>query len=175
MKLKFLNPNKTFDVIENKKKALKLKEKGNDAFKRKKYEVAEKFYSEALRFNQASRPLWTNRAICRNTMKKHEDALADCLSALSIDSKCPKSGFQIDTSAIDFEHQFEIFFESILQKGNAHLALDQFDEAKECFETLRSLGENSVADQYLKKLNDAQERDLYSFLVTIYEITRITL
>ena len=87
------NPNKMFNVIENKEKALKLKEKGNDAFKRKKYEVAEKLYSEALELNLDSRPVWTNRAICRNTMKKHDDALADSLSALSIDPKNTKKGF----------------------------------------------------------------------------------
>ena len=85
-------------MIENKKKALKLKEKGNDAFKRKKYEIAEKFYSGALQMNLDSRPLWTNRAICRNTMKKHEDALADCISALSINPKCTKAGVQIDAN-----------------------------------------------------------------------------
>ena len=85
-----INPNKTLNVIENKKKALKLKEKGNDAFKRKKYEVAEKFYSEALQLNLDSRPVWTNRAICRNTMKRHEDALTDCISALSIDPRNTK-------------------------------------------------------------------------------------
>ena len=90
-----LNPVKESEILANKTEALKLKEKGNDAFKRKKYEVAEKFYSEALQLNPDSRPIWTNRAICRNTMKKHEDALTDCLSALAIDSKCKKAGFQI--------------------------------------------------------------------------------
>ena len=49
------------------------------------------------------------------------------------------------------------------QKGNAHLGLGQFEEARECYESLRSLGEISVADQYLKKLNEAQERYRYSF------------
>ena len=88
-----LNPVKESEILANKTEALKLKEKGNDAFKRKKYEVAEKFYSEALQLNPDSRPIWTNRAICRNTMKKHEDALTDCMSALSIDSKCKKVGF----------------------------------------------------------------------------------
>jgi len=77
---------------------LKLKQKGNDAFQKKSYEVAEKFYSDALQLNPDSRPFWTNRAICRNTMKKHDDALADCMSALSIDSKCTKVGFQIDVN-----------------------------------------------------------------------------
>ena len=90
------NPSKTSDVIENKKKAIELKEKGNHAFKKKQYEVAEKFYSEALELNPDSRPLWTNRASCRNTMKKHEDALTDCISALSMDSKNTKKGIQTD-------------------------------------------------------------------------------
>jgi len=77
-----------------------LKEKGNDAFKRKKYELAEKFYSEALQLNSDSRPIWTNRAICRNTMKRYEDALADCLSALSIDPTNAKKGLLIDELAL---------------------------------------------------------------------------
>ena len=83
-------------MIEDKKRALKLKEKGNDAFKKKKYKVAEKFYTEALQLNLDSRPVWTNRATCRNTMEKHDDALADCLSALSLDPKNTKKGILID-------------------------------------------------------------------------------
>ena len=93
---KLKTENETFDVIENKKKALKLKELGNDVFKLKRYEVAEKFYTKALKLNLDSRPVWTNRAVCRNTMKKHGDALADCLSALSIDPKNAKEGIRID-------------------------------------------------------------------------------
>ena len=78
-------------------KALKLKEKGNYAFKRKEYEVAEKFYSKGLRLDGEpvfSRSLWTNRAICRNNLGKHGDALGDCLVALFIDPNCTKVGFQ---------------------------------------------------------------------------------
>ena len=95
-----IKPIKGSQILENKKKAVKIKEKGNDAFKRKKYDVAEKFYSEAIQLNPESRPIWTNRAICRNTMKKHEDALADCMSALAIDSKCKKTGFSIVASEL---------------------------------------------------------------------------
>ena len=83
-------------MIANKKKALKLKEMGDDVFKLKRYDVAERFYCEALKLNLDNGPVWTNRAICRNAMKKHEDALADCLSALSIDPKNTKKGIRID-------------------------------------------------------------------------------
>ena len=87
------------DLLEGNKIALALKEKGNDAFKRKEYEVAEKFYSEGIEISSEKssldmRPLWTNRAICRNILKKHEDALGDCFLALWIDPKCTKAGFQ---------------------------------------------------------------------------------
>ena len=45
------------------------------------------------------------------------------------------------------------------QKGNAFLGLGQFDAAKESYESLRTLGDNTAADNYLKKLCDAQARD----------------
>ena len=60
------------------------------------------------------------------------------------------------------EHYFESLVKST-QKGKAHLGLGQFDEAKECYESLRPLGENSIADHYLKKLHEAQERYRNSF------------
>ena len=70
-------------------------------------------------------------------MKKHEEAISDCDSALSINPKCTMS---------------------IEQKGKALMWLGRFDEAKTCFESLRSLGESALADTCLKKLNDIQER-----------------
>ena len=84
-----------------------------------------------------SRPLWTNRAICRNAMKKHEEAISDCESPRSITPKCIKS---------------------ISQKGNALSALGLFDDARVCYESLRQLGEGRLAESYLKKLHNAQER-----------------
>ena len=82
-------------MIANKKKAIKLKEMGDNVLKLKRYDVAERFYSEALKLNLDSGPVWTNRAICRNIMGKHEDALADCLASLSFDSKSTKKGIRM--------------------------------------------------------------------------------
>ena len=124
-------------VIKKKMKAKELKETGNKAFSKKNYEEAEKYYSEAIKLNMGSRPLWTNRAICRNAMKKHEDAISDCDSALSINPKCTKT---------------------IYHKGNALLELGRFDEARECCQLLRSLNEKTSADNLLKKVDDIQER-----------------
>ena len=114
-----------------------LKEKGNVAFQWQKYEQAEKCYSEAIQLNMGSRPLWTNRAKCRNTMKKYEEAISDCDSALLINPKCS---------------------ETIEQKGNAFLGLGLYDDARSCFESLRPLGESALADTCLKKLHNIQGR-----------------
>ena len=38
------------------------------------------------------------------------------------------------------------------------MGLGQFDEAKECYESLRELEETSSADFHLKKLAKAQEK-----------------
>ena len=122
------------EVMEKKKKTRELKEMGNEAIHKRKYLDAEKFYSQAIELNPGSRPLWTNRAECRITMKKYEEAISDCNTALSIDPKCTRS---------------------IIQKGNALLALSRFVEAKECYELLPSFGKDSSS--YLKKLYDAQD------------------
>ena len=100
--------------------------------------IFKKCYSEAIKLNGGYRPYWTNRASCRNVMKKYQEAISDCDSALSIDPKCTKT---------------------ITQKANALLGLEHFDEAKECSELLRSLGENASADNLLKKVHDVQETD----------------
>ena len=126
------------EVIEKKNKARDLKEKGNVAFMKKKFEEAEMFYSEAIQLNIGYRPFWTNRAKCRNVMKKYQDAISDCDSALSINPKCTKS---------------------ITEKGNALLGLERFAKAKECYESLRSLGEDASVENLLKKLHDVQETD----------------
>ena len=38
------------------------------------------------------------------------------------------------------------------------MGLGQFDEAKKCYESLRELGETTSAENYLKKLAEAQEK-----------------
>ena len=69
-------------------------------------------------------------------MKKYDEAISDFESALSIDPK---------------------HTESIILKGNALLSLGRFQEAEACYESLRSLGEGTLADTNLDKLHDIQE------------------
>ena len=129
----------------NKIQAKALKEQGNQLFKNKKYAEAEDCYSEALKIHPGCRILWTNRAICRNTMGKYNEAISDCNSALTIDPKCSKS---------------------IVHKGNAYLNSGNNDQARICFESLRTLGEENLAETYLKKLNP-QVRNLHNLTSVI--------
>ena len=43
------------------------------------------------------------------------------------------------------------------------MGLGQFDAAKECYESLRTFGDDITADRHLKKLEAAQERDEFFF------------
>ena len=49
------------------------------------------------------------------------------------------------------------------RKGLGWKGKGKDDEAKECYESLRELGEKSTADQYLKKLHDIKEKDIRCF------------
>ena len=123
------------EITVKKNKSKELNKLGTKAFQKKNYAKAEKCYSEAIELNTGCRPLWTNRAACRNTMKKYGDAISDCDTALSIDPKCTRS---------------------IIEKGNALFNLARFDEAKECYESLRSFGKGASADSFLKKIHKAR-------------------
>ena len=141
------------EVFQKKAKANELKEKGNQAFQEKRYDEAESLYSEAIEFNVGSGILWTSRATCRNVMKKYEESLADCDTALTLDPKCTQA---------------------FIEKGNAFLSLKRFDEAKECFESLRSFGRSDLADTYLKKLYDIQDKDLNTFLNKFFKCLKLS-
>ena len=61
---------------------------------------AESFFSEAIGIEEiltgqptlgVSTTLWTDRAICRNALKKYEQALSDCDLALDCNPKCTKT------------------------------------------------------------------------------------
>ena len=123
-------------IIAKKETAKQIKEEGNAAFRERKFEEAEKCYSEALKLNVGSVVLWTNRAICRNAMKKYDQAFSDCESALSINSKNSKS---------------------VVQKGKALMGMGRFDEAGICFKLLDQIGESKLADIYIKELRNTQE------------------
>ena len=75
-----------------------------------------------------------------------------------------EEGFKL-AKATRIQYPFENLSKSIIQKGNTLLGLGKFEEAKACYESLRTFGENASADRYLKQVRDAQERDKYISVV----------
>lgn len=123
-------------VYENKKKSNKFLDSGNMAMEHKQYKVAEKLFTQAIDINPSLGRLWNQRAICRTFLKKYEEAISDLEYVLTFNPKCK---------------------ESIIQKGNVHMKLRQFEQAIILFESLNQLGESKSADVYLKKLKDIQK------------------
>jgi len=136
-------------VMDKKKKAIFLKEKGNSSFRLKRFKEAENFYSEAIAVYQGLSTLWTNRAICRNRIGKYEEAISDCEFALLLNRKDFKRKHVC-------EHATDNVQKAIVQKGNALMGLGKFDAAEQVFGLLRDVGKRATADSYVKKVRDAK-------------------
>ncbi|KAJ1806205.1 HSP70/90 co-chaperone [Coemansia sp. RSA 2599] len=96
--------------------ATNLKNEGNEQFKAKNYREAVKFYTRALDYdgheNRALKvSLLTNRAAANLELQNYGRVIQDCVEALRIRPKTPKALFR---------------------SAKAFLALEKFDEAKEC-------------------------------------------
>ncbi|KAF5363219.1 hypothetical protein D9758_008407 [Tetrapyrgos nigripes] len=69
----------------------KLKDDGNDFYKRKKYSAAIKKYTEAIQIDDTVALLFANRAACRLALKQYLDALADAVKATELDPNYSKA------------------------------------------------------------------------------------
>jgi stress-induced-phosphoprotein 1 len=92
--------------------AKEMKDKGNAAFKHKKYENALNYYSEAIKLDPNDHVLYSNRSVCYYNMKKFDKALEDADACIKIKT--------------DFGRGY-------LRKGNAEIKLDKIKEAVETF------------------------------------------
>ncbi|OXB59020.1 hypothetical protein ASZ78_007648 [Callipepla squamata] len=92
-----------------------LKEKGNDAFRKGDYDTAAQRYTEGLQKLKDKPELYTNRAQAYLKMHEYGKAIGDCEWALKCNAKCIKAYFLM---------------------GKAHLALQQYDESRQCYQKL---------------------------------------
>ncbi|KAF9524422.1 hypothetical protein CPB83DRAFT_861342 [Crepidotus variabilis] len=84
-------PEQTPDPEEALKRADKIKEQGNTAFKAAKYVEALDLYSKAIELNPSEPSYLTNRAAAYMQLKKYRPALADCQTAASLQSSSPSA------------------------------------------------------------------------------------
>ncbi|EEC74029.1 hypothetical protein OsI_08982 [Oryza sativa Indica Group] len=68
-----------------------LKEKGNSAFKGRKWSKAVEFYSDAIKLNGTNATYYSNRAAAYLELSRYKQAEADCEQALLLDKKNVKA------------------------------------------------------------------------------------
>ncbi|TRZ15911.1 hypothetical protein HGM15179_011259 [Zosterops borbonicus] len=105
-----------------------LKEQGNEAFRAGDFALAIQRYSEGLNKLRDKQELYTNRAQAYLKLQEYEKAISDCEWAL----KCNKN-----------------YLKAYFLMGKAHLALQHFTEARQCYEKMLQIDpqkENLVKD-----------------------------
>ncbi|CAB4476156.1 uncharacterized protein OCT59_018193 [Rhizophagus irregularis] len=71
------------------------KVKGNTYFSKKDYDSATREYSEAINLNPRNVVYYTNRALCYLRLKKYDNVISDCKTAISIDANSVKGHYML--------------------------------------------------------------------------------
>ncbi|KAM4742849.1 tetratricopeptide repeat protein 12 [Anableps anableps] len=127
------------------KEATALKDKGNEAYAQEDYETAVKYYSDGLAVLRDMQPLYTNRAQAYIKLKRYKEAISDCEWALKCNERCIKA---------------------YVHMGKAYLGLNNYNEAKSCFEKIQEIEpeKGKMVKEYLdlvylEEKKDSQERN----------------
>jgi len=99
---------KAKDIYKKARVLKQKKEEGNEAFKSGKLSEAHKLYSEALEIDPYNKftnaQLYFNRATVAAKLKRLEDSIKDCTSAIELDKKYLKALLRRAKSHLDLEH-----------------------------------------------------------------------
>ncbi|KAB2001796.1 hypothetical protein ES319_D11G019700v1 [Gossypium barbadense] len=129
---------------ERKEKALKEKEAGNAAYKKKDFETAIKHYTTAMELDEGDISYITNRAAVYLEMGKYEDCIKDC-------DKAVERGRELRSD-------YKMIARALTRKGTALAKMAKcskdYEPAIETFQ--KALTEHRNPDT-LKKLNDAEK------------------
>ena len=98
------------------KKVMTLKEKGNKAFQKRKYQDAIDLYTSAIRINDTNPVLFTNRAQALLKLGKAMDASQDCRQALELKP--------------DFVKAFIHLAKALKELGEVQEAIDTLERAE---------------------------------------------
>ncbi|KAB2067134.1 hypothetical protein ERO13_A09G195100v2 [Gossypium hirsutum] len=129
---------------EKKEKALKEKETGNDAYKKKDFETAIQHYTKAMEIDDEDISYITNRAAVYLEMGKYGDCIKDCEKAVE--------------RGRELRADYKMIAKALTRKGTALVKMAKcskdYEPAIETFQ--KALTEHRNPDT-LKKLNDAEK------------------
>jgi stress-induced-phosphoprotein 1 len=127
-----------------------LKEKGNAAYKQRKFEEALSLYSQAFELNPKNMLLLTNKAAVYFEMGKYEDCIKECERAIEVG----------EANRADFKHLARAY----TRMGNAYMKLEKFAEAVKAFDkalTNHRNAETLALKQKAEKMKEEKERKEY--------------
>lgn len=133
-------PSDAKEQAAKKAEAIKEKEKGNEAYKAKRFEEAISHYNRALELYDEDISFLTNRAAVYFETGQYDQCIADC-------DKAVERGRELRAD-------FKLVAKAMARKGSALVKQDKLEDAIAMFN--KSLTEHRVADT-LKKLNDAEK------------------
>lgn len=111
------------------------KSRGNSAFKRGDFEMAERYYSQAIRTNDGCPAYFCNRALSRIKLRKFEEAVEDCTRALQIDP---------------------VSIKALLRRGHSHLEMGSLGKAVKDFDSVQRLEPGNP--DAVKKMEEVEKR-----------------
>lgn len=123
-------PSEEENLPENVKLARKSKDLGNDAYKKKDFDTALKFYSEALQHDPTDITYHNNIAAVYFEQKKYDECIKECEKAIEIGR--------------ENRADFKLISKSFSRIGNAYKKLEKWKEAKTFYE--KSLSEYRTPD-----------------------------
>ncbi|XP_054156109.1 dnaJ homolog subfamily C member 7-like [Oppia nitens] len=148
-----LNPDhvKVKKVFKKAKQLMSQKQDGNDALKDNKVEDAVRIYTEALTTDPlntlTNAKIYFNRSIAYAKLKKLNEAIDDCSSALKLD---------------------ENYFKAYLRRGKLYIDNEQYEEAVRDYETVykkdKSRENKQLLDNAKLELKKSKRKDYYKIL-----------
>lgn len=112
-----------------------LKVQGNEAFGKKDYNTAIKYYTEALVLDPKNVSIFSNRCSAYFSLEKFREALNDAKQSININPEFSKvnTNFRIISRFFQTFHFLIFWFQGHYKLGMAYAALNQPREAAKAF------------------------------------------
>lgn len=132
------------EEIQQKKLAEDWKDKGNKAYKEKKFDEAIENYSKAIEIYPSELTFYTNQAAVYFEMKDYEKCIDYCSQAEEI----AKQGY----------YDFKKLSKALARKGNALFKMNKFEESIQCYKKAMLESNDPAYKDAMKKVEKAQKK-----------------
>lgn len=135
------------------KMALREKDKGTTAYKKRDFDTAIRHYTAAFEYNPANIAPITNRAAAKFEAGDFEGAIADCHEAIKLN---------VENS---LRTDFKVIARAWSRIGNAHMKLDQLDEAITAYQkSITEFDDDKIIKAHKAAIKLREKRDAEAYI-----------